>query len=341
MAVPPPNVSNDPNGLTTVRFFIKDDPVYADVDNRPLSDLWERDNILKGILDTLGTQTSYLADKVGEDLPTPKGTPPTGPPTYTDFFSQNYAITNGQSHREAIGRLDRLGQLQGDFMGRLLPTINPGDPGYPNMPHYVDHGGPEYAVPDLTPLETGIANLDSEANRIKGWLGKDSLTEPLPDYSGYCSHFAIQANDPVRNAIGRLDRAISGAGKARFAGPSGYAPNDTTNPFATVNWVNALISSVQVKRSGGTGGTYGTNQYRVYLYNGSAYSASYHFHSANFVAGGFAACNGSTDVNNHTNTSAGYAQYSTYYTTGSPTTGVTLAYVASMGLYNWGWIAVQ
>lgn len=329
MAVPPPNVSNDPNGLTTVRFFIKDDPVYADVDNRPLSDLWERDNLLKAILDTLGSNLSIFAAKVGEDLTTPKGTPPAGPPNYLN----NYKIYDGETHTEAIGKLDQDAQHQAAYMGKQsIGSV---------LPIFSTHGSPSYAITDGKPLDESLGNLDAEAARVQAFLGKDSLSQFLPDYSGHTSHFAIAPNDPVRNAIGKLDNAIAGAGKARFAGPSGYAPNDTTNPFATVNWVNALISSVQVKRSGGHGGTYSPNYYRIYLYSGGAYNGGYYYHSANFAAGGFAAAHGSLQVNNHTNTSAGYAQYSIYYTAGSPTAGVSAVAISQMGMYSWSWSAVQ
>lgn len=53
MAVPPPNPVQDANGLTVVRYFVKEDPVFADTDNRPLSDLNQRDIDLYNFIDNV------------------------------------------------------------------------------------------------------------------------------------------------------------------------------------------------------------------------------------------------------------------------------------------------
>jgi len=121
MAVPPPNTDNDPDGLATVRFLIEEDPVYADTDNRPLSDLSERDRDLLGI-------SEFLADKVGEDLTTEIS--PGGPPTYPGATPSLYTLVNGESHNQSIGNIDKEADRVKQFIGKnnlteIFPDYSP------------------------------------------------------------------------------------------------------------------------------------------------------------------------------------------------------------------------
>lgn len=145
MGVPPPNTANDPDGLATVRFYTKADAVFADTDNRPLSDLAERDRDLLGFSEILG-------DKVGEDLTTP--ITPGGPPTYPGATPSLYILVNGESHNQSIGK------------------------------------------------------IDVEADRVKQFIGKSNLAENLPDYSSFTSHNVIDPNDPLTEAVGKLDNEV-------------------------------------------------------------------------------------------------------------------------------------
>jgi len=127
MGVPPPNGDLDVNGLTAVRFYDVHDPVYADVDNRPLSDLRQRDVEVQTIAEgaasaaaTVASGLSTLADKVGEDTTTPKGTPPSGPPTYR---ATPYTVANGDDHTTAIGKVDLKQELQDVDIAALQAAV--------------------------------------------------------------------------------------------------------------------------------------------------------------------------------------------------------------------------
>jgi len=139
--VPPANTATDADGLTTVRYYTLDDPVYAPVDNRPLVDLAERDT------DQL-TQIGYLADKVGEDETT--ATMPS--------YSNNYSIAELDTHNVALGKLSLNNSNQGTFIG----ATDKDDV----SPTYTTHGATPYTVADGDDLETAIAKLDIKSESL-------------------------------------------------------------------------------------------------------------------------------------------------------------------------------
>jgi microcystin-dependent protein len=115
-------------------------------------------------------------------------------------YSNNYGITNGEYYGESIGKIDAVTQYSDAYAGKPDKTSV--------LPVYTDFSAPEYAIADDQPLVEGVANLDIEADRVKTFVGKASLSETLPDYSGETTHHYIDPNDPLCPAVGKLDQAL-------------------------------------------------------------------------------------------------------------------------------------
>jgi hypothetical protein len=115
--------------------------------------------------------------------------------------------------------------------------------------------------------KNALEALDQETARKSGFIGKDSLIQTLPDYSAFTDHNYILENDPVRNAIGKLDQALfehphnkheglqrapegvldelyhaNAAQAAAMLGPSAPYKPSAANLFATMPWVTSQIA---------------------------------------------------------------------------------------------------
>jgi hypothetical protein len=107
MGVPTPNLILGPDGLPLVRFYVKEDPVYADVDNRPLSDLAERDRLLAQIIANLNSTIQSLIP-VGSVFSYIANTPPLG-----------FLLLNG----ETIGKEGSTAIYKGEYLRNLFDLV--------------------------------------------------------------------------------------------------------------------------------------------------------------------------------------------------------------------------
>lgn len=204
MGVPSPNPIKDPvTGLTIVRWYTIDDPVYADVDNRPLSDIVQRDN---DIVTKVSTWIDNTDSKIGENKTVAQA--PGSVPAYT---SHNY-ITDGMTHKAAISALDASIGSDAGSIDNIAAKVgeNKSTPASATIPDY----GTPALITNGTSHNTALRTIDSAvsqwASNTDSKIGEDKWVPQTPgSVPAYTSHNYITDGMTHKAAISALDSSIS------------------------------------------------------------------------------------------------------------------------------------
>lgn len=122
---------------------------------------------------------------------------------YDSDYASNYVISDGDKPNEAIDKIDLETDNHQDYTGKK--TLGTGAV----LPSYSTLGSPQYGITNNQDLTQALANLDTEANRVKLFSGKDNIGQAAPIYSTKGSpERAITDGDPLAEAVAKIDNSL-------------------------------------------------------------------------------------------------------------------------------------